>query len=157
MKRCAEPCALQLYQTSLNKFCVIFHFLPLFVFMSIQNIGRSIALTSLTWYWITKTLLNDQSITSPHNEPQTSPGFVQKQPLALFCKKGVFKNFANFTVKHLCWSLFLITLQFLKPATLLKRYSNTDVFLWNLWNFQENLYWWKPENNYFFLFHLKIL
>ena len=24
-------------------------------------------------------------------------------------KKGVLKNFANFTGKHLCWSLFLIT------------------------------------------------
>ena len=26
-------------------------------------------------------------------------------------KKGVLKNFANFTRKHLCWRLFLITLQ----------------------------------------------
>ena len=24
----------------------------------------------------------------------------------VFCKKGVLKNFANFTVKHLCWRLF---------------------------------------------------
>ena len=24
----------------------------------------------------------------------------------MFCKKGVLKNFANFTGKHLCWSLF---------------------------------------------------
>ena len=31
----------------------------------------------------------------------------QKQPLELFCKKGVLKNFSNFTEKHLCWSLFL--------------------------------------------------
>ena len=28
-----------------------------------------------------------------------------------FCKKGVLKSFANFTGKHLCWSLFLIKLQ----------------------------------------------
>ena len=32
-------------------------------------------------------VLNDQSITSPHNEPQRSPGFVQKQPPEAFCKK----------------------------------------------------------------------
>ena len=35
----------------------------------------------------------------------------QNQPPEVFCKKGVLKNFANFTGKHLCWSLFLIKLQ----------------------------------------------
>ena len=35
----------------------------------------------------------------------------QKQPLKLFCEKGVLRNFANFTGKHLCWSFFLIELQ----------------------------------------------
>ena len=29
--------------------------------------------------------LNDQKIPSPHNEPQRSPGFVQKQPPEAFC------------------------------------------------------------------------
>ena len=29
----------------------------------------------------------------------------------MYFKIGVFKNFANFTGKHLCWSLFLIKLQ----------------------------------------------
>ena len=28
-----------------------------------------------------------------------------------FCKKGVFKNFAKFAGKYLCWSLILIRLQ----------------------------------------------
>ena len=74
-------------------------------------------------------VLNDQSITSPHNEPQRSPGFVQKQPPEAFRKKGVLKNFRNLTEKNLCWSLFLLTLQDFRPAILLKRYSNTDVFL----------------------------
>ena len=46
-----------------------------------------------------------------------------------------FKNFANFTGKHLCWSLFLIKLQDFRAETLLKRDSNTGVFLWNLRNF----------------------
>ena len=32
-------------------------------------------------------MLNDRSITSPHNKPQRSPEFVQKQPLEMFCRK----------------------------------------------------------------------
>ena len=40
-------------------------------------------------------------------------------------KKDVLKNFANFTGKHLFWSLFLIKLH----TPLLKRDSNTGVFL----------------------------
>ena len=51
-------------------------------------------------------------------------------------KKGVLKNFANFTGKHLRWSLSLIKL---RPATLLKRDSNTGVFLWNFKHFSEHL------------------
>ena len=47
-------------------------------------------------------------------------------------KKDVLKYFANFTGKHLCWSLFLITLQVFSPVTLLQTYSNTDAFLRNL-------------------------
>ena len=30
---------------------------------------------------------------------------IQKQPSNVFCKKYVFKNFENFTGKHLCLSL----------------------------------------------------
>ena len=43
-------------------------------------------------------------------------------------RTGALKNFANFTGKHRCWSLFLIKLQ-ARPAALLKRDSNTGVFL----------------------------
>ena len=43
-------------------------------------------------------------------------------------KKHVFKIFANFTGKHLRWSLFLIKRQDFWLATLLKRDSNTVVF-----------------------------
>ena len=33
---------------------------------------------------------------------------LQKQPLEVFCKKkGVLRNFTNFTAKHLCQSLFI--------------------------------------------------
>ena len=36
-------------------------------------------------------------------------------------KKGFLKNFAKFTRKHLCWSLFLNKVAGLSPATLLKK------------------------------------
>ena len=51
---------------------------------------------------------------------------MHKQPPEVFCKKVVFKNFANFTGKRLCWdSLFTKV----RPATLLKRESSTGAFL----------------------------
>ena len=57
----------------------------------------------------------------------------------MFFKTGL-KNFANFTGKHLYWSLFLIKLEALRPSTLLKRDSNTGVFLFNLRNFLKHLF-----------------
>ena len=57
-----------------------------------------------------------------------------------FCKISVLKNFPKLTGNYLCWSLFLINLQ-AKPATLLKIYSNTGVFLWILRDFKERLRW----------------
>ena len=39
----------------------------------------------------------------------------------MFFKIAVLKNFANFTGKHLCWSLFLHKVAGLRPATLLKK------------------------------------
>ena len=41
-------------------------------------------------------------------------------------KIDVFKNFAIFTGKHLCWSFFVIKLPAYKPANLLKRDSKTN-------------------------------
>ena len=34
--------------------------------------------------------------------------YLELTGLTLPCKKGVFKNFANFTGKTLCWSVFFI-------------------------------------------------
>ena len=53
----------------------------------------------------------------------------------MFFKIVVLKNFASFTGRHLCWSLFLIKLQAWRPATLLKRDSNTTTF------FTGHLWW----------------
>ena len=47
----------------------------------------------------------------------------------MFFNIVLLKNFAIFTGKQLCWSLFLIKLQAFRLATLLKRDSNTGVFL----------------------------
>ena len=44
----------------------------------------------------------------------------------MFLKIGVLKNFANFTRKHLDWSIFLIKLQAWNPGTLLKEDFDTS-------------------------------
>ena len=52
-------------------------------------------------------MLNDHSITSPHNEPRRSLGFVQKQPPELFCGKMCSQKFRKFPRKtHVLESLF---------------------------------------------------
>ena len=55
---------------------------------------------------------------------------IQKQPPEVFCERWCFRNFTNFTGKHLCSNLFLIKLQAVR-----KENSNTGVFLWNLQKF----------------------
>ena len=62
----------------------------------------------------------------------------QKQPLQVLCKNDVLKNFAIFAELRLCWKLFKIKLlqaAAFSTAALLKRDSNTCVFLWILRNF----------------------
>ena len=77
--------------------------------------------------------------------------YLQKQPPEFFVKKGVLKNFANITGKHLCWTPFLMKLQAFRLTTLVKRTSNTGVFLndcfciwrvsWTCWGyFHRNFY-----------------
>ena len=55
-------------------------------------------------------------------------------------KIDVFKSFAIFTGKHLCSSLFVI-----KGKILLKRGSNTSVFLLTLLNFLEQFFYRAPS------------
>ena len=59
----------------------------------------------------------------------------KQQPPKASYKKAVLKNFSIFTGKYLCSVLFLIKLRTFRSATLLKRDSNTSVFLWILRNF----------------------
>ena len=60
----------------------------------------------------------------------------------MFFKIDVLKNFVIFTRKHMCWSLFLVKMQ---PTTLLKRDSNTGVFLWILEIFETSLFYRTPS------------
>ena len=74
---------------------------------------------------------------------------LRSSHLSCSIEKTVLKNFAIFTGKHLCWSLFLIKLQDFRPATLLERDSNTDVFPWILQSFYEYLFWKTSTNGCF--------
>ena len=64
----------------------------------------------------------------------------QERPQEVFLEKAILKTFTIFTGKNLCCSLFLIKLKAFRSATLLKRDSNTAVFVWILRNFQEHLF-----------------
>ena len=62
----------------------------------------------------------------------------------IFFEKSSITNFAIFTRKHQCWSVFLIKLQAFRPAAFLKRSSNTGVScgyceLFKNSSFKENL------------------
>ena len=48
--------------------------------------------------------------------------------LEVFCKKGVLKNFENFTGKCLCQSLFFNKVAGLRPATIFKKETLAQVF-----------------------------
>ena len=68
-------------------------------------------------------------------------------------RKGVLRNFAKFTGKHLYQSLF-----FNKAATLLKKAFGTGVFQWILRNFSEHVFYKKPLGDCFCTLNLpKIL
>ena len=56
-------------------------------------------------------------------------------------KIGVLKNFAMFTGKYLCWSLFLIKLQ--RPATVLKE-TSTQVFFCKYCEIFKNSFFYRP-------------
>ena len=71
---------------------------------------------------------------SNHLEELFKTTLSVNEPFAGFLQNRCFKNLTNFTWKHQYWSLPLIKLQVVSPAALLKRDSNTGVFLGNLRN-----------------------
>ena len=68
-------------------------------------------------------------------------GVLWKNRPEVFCKKFVFRNFAKFTGKYLCQSLFLMKLQT----------SSTGAFLWILQNFLKQIFYRTPLDDWFCL------
>ena len=89
----------------------------------------------------------------------------QKQPPEVFCKKGVLRNFASFTGRHLCQSLFFNKVaggacNFVKKETLAQMFScefcEISKYTFFLQNASGGCFWkylcWKV-NTYSFHFH----
>ena len=102
-------------------------------FLSFQNNGnKSIYLkrlvTEADWW---KTLLRNL-FRNFKNIKSKSPRSSHRK---CSVKKGFLRNSAKFTRKHLWQSLFFNKVADLRAATLLKKESDTGVFLWILQNF----------------------
>ena len=54
----------------------------------------------------------------------------QKQPLGVFYKTAIPKNFVILKGRHLCWVSFLLKLRAFMSLAILKRDFNTDTFWW---------------------------
>ena len=68
-------------------------------------------------------------------------GILRSSHLHMFFKTGVLKNFTIFTVKHLCWSLFLITFRpggRYFPGNVAK-FLRTTFFIEHLWSLRLNI------------------
>ena len=61
----------------------------------------------------------------------------------VFCEKGVLRNFAKFTGKHLCQSLFFNKVAGLRPATLLKKETLAQVFSCELCEVSKNTFFYR--------------
>ena len=58
--------------------------------------------------WNQKIRTRKNSLFGHFSRSNCGKNFCRKQPAEVICKKGVYKNFANFTGKHLCRGLFLM-------------------------------------------------
>ena len=74
----------------------------------------------------------------------------------MFFKTGVLKNFAIFTGKHLCWSLFLIKLQDWRLAFSLKKTLQHRCFHMNIARFLKIAFLWTPVHYTFQKFYVVI-
>ena len=67
-------------------------------------------------------------------------------------KNVVLKNLPKSTGRHLCQSFFFDKVAGLTPATLWKRDSDTDVFIWILRNFWKHFFYRAPFGDSFLVF-----
>ena len=63
--------------------------------------------------------------------------------LEVFCRKGVLRNFAKFTEKHLCQSLFFNKVVGLRPDTLLKKETLAQVFSCEFCEISKNTFFYR--------------
>ena len=96
---------------------------------------HSAPLASLYTHWKYLKLLFSEVSTGYRKRHEVGLQTLKSNRSQMFFRIGVLKNFAIFKGKQLSWSLFLIKSQTSKPANLLKRDSNSGVFLWILRNF----------------------
>ena len=77
---------------------------------------------------------------------QLGSSLISSETVVRRCSsKKVFKKIlAEFAGKHMCWSLYLTTLQAFRLVNLFKKDSNTDVFLRNLQKFQNATFYRRP-------------
>ena len=61
----------------------------------------------------------------------------------MFCKKGVLRNFAKFTGKHLFQSLFFNKLAGLRPETFFKKESLAQVFSCEFCEISKNTFFYR--------------
>ena len=81
--------------------------------------------------------------------------FIKKQlPGGVFYKKGVLRNFTNFTGKHRCQSLFFNKVAGLRPANLLKKRLEHSYFLENFVKFLRTPF--HIEHLWWLLLHLEL-
>ena len=131
-----EMKALQLYKfTTMISWCWRFHVLSCWRFFPCQLSHRYVMkmyCPSITILGYTSQSRKFEKFISIHLNKKPPIFRSSHQRCSI---KAVLKNFTIFTTrKHLGWSIFLIKLQTSRPATLLKRDSNTGVFLWILQN-----------------------
>ena len=72
-------------------------------------------------------------------------------PDFLTCRRSVLQNFAIFTEKHLCWSLFFNTVAGLRTYSVMKRNLQRRCVTVNIAKFYKHLFWRTPADNCFFL------
>ena len=83
--------------------------------------------------------------------------FIKKQlPGGVFYKKGVLRNFTNFTGKHRCQSLFFNKVAGLRPANLLKKSLWHGCFPVNFAKFLRTLFFTEHLRRLVLFIHLDI-
>ena len=94
-----------------------------------------------SWILTTSYNLNLEPLDPCDSEPLKT---VQSSRSQIFFEIGSLKNFAIFTGKHLCWGFFLIKMQAFRPATFLKRDSNTNISCGYCEIFRSSFFWRTP-------------